>query len=121
VELSGLSVGSASVYAKVYLDDGTYVRTNTEYINVKAVGNGTFDIKREYDLSYKTEGDGQVCVKDGHFELSTDNRTAEVPENTEIKIRMAQFSLKRIRLNKSNFIQALTDKLFWGEDLRNNR
>ena len=59
--------------------------------------------------------------RDGHFELSADNRTAEVPENTEVKIRMAQFSLKRIRLNKSNFIQALTDKLFWGEDLRNNR
>ena len=59
--------------------------------------------------------------RDGHFEFSADNRTAEVPGDTEVRIRMAQFSLKRIRLNKSNFIQALTDKLFWGEDLRNNR
>ena len=32
---------------------------------------------------------------------------------------MAPFSLKRVRLAGSNFIGALTDKLYWGEDLRN--
>jgi len=32
---------------------------------------------------------------------------------------VAQFSLKRIRLDRSNFIQALKSKLFWGEDVRN--
>lgn len=62
-----------------------------------------------------------VSSRDGYFEFSSDNRTVVVPENTKVRIRMAQFSLKRIRLNKSNFIQALTDKLFWGEDVRNNR
>ena len=62
-----------------------------------------------------------VNSRDGYFEFSADNRTVVVPENTKVRIRMAQFSLKRIRLNKSNFIQALTDKLFWGEDVRNNR
>ena len=72
-------------------------------------------------VPYSSEISLVASSRDGHFEVSADNRTAEVPENTEIKIRMAQFSLKRIRLNKSNFIQALTDKLFWGEDLRNNR
>ena len=59
--------------------------------------------------------------RDGHFEFSADNRTADVPEDTEVTIRMAQFSLKRIRLNRSNFIQALTEKLYWGEDVRNIR
>jgi hypothetical protein len=34
---------------------------------------------------------------------------------------VAQFSLKRVRLNSSNFINALTEKLLWGEDIRNNR
>ena len=34
---------------------------------------------------------------------------------------MAQFSLKRVRLDKSNFIQALVEKLYWGEDVRNIR
>jgi hypothetical protein len=32
---------------------------------------------------------------------------------------VAQFSLKRVRLEKSSFIKALTTKLFWGEDIRN--
>ena len=43
-----------------------------------------------------------------------------MPEGTEVSLRMAQFSLKRVRLNKSNFINALTEKLYWGEDLRNS-
>lgn len=59
--------------------------------------------------------------RDGHFEFSADNRTFDVSESTRIVVKMAQFSLKRVRLNKSNFIQALTDKLFWGEDVRNIR
>lgn len=61
-----------------------------------------------------------IQSRDGSFEFSADNRTAvDVPENTEITVGVAQFSLKRVRLNKSNFIQALTEKLFWGEDVRN--
>lgn len=63
----------------------------------------------------------RMYSRDGHFEFSADNRTADVPEHVEVKMRVAQFSLKRVRLNKSNFIQALTDKLFWGEDVRNIR
>ena len=62
-----------------------------------------------------------VQSRDGHFELSADNRTIDVPESTKVSIEVAQFSLKRVRLNKSNFIQALTDKLYWGEDVRNTR
>jgi NAD kinase len=45
----------------------------------------------------------------------------EVDENAEVEISVAQFSLKRVRLNQSNFINALTEKLFWGEDVRNIR
>ncbi len=52
--------------------------------------------------------------------FTADNRTVEVPASTELVIRVAQFSLKRVRLNKSNFIDALTQKLFWGGDVRNN-
>lgn len=59
--------------------------------------------------------------RDGRFELSVDNRTVEVSEETEVTVGMAQFSLKRVRLGRSNFINALTDKLFWGEDVRNIR
>ena len=57
--------------------------------------------------------------RDGKCEFSADNRTAEIGENTEISVSVAQFSLKRVRLSSSNFIGALTEKLFWGEDVRN--
>lgn len=57
--------------------------------------------------------------RDGRFILTADNRTAEVSEDTAVGISVAQFSLKRVRLNRTNFINALTEKLFWGEDIRN--
>ncbi len=52
--------------------------------------------------------------------LTMDNRTVEVDPSTKVSVSMAQFSLKRGRLNASNFINALTGKLFWGEDIRNS-
>ena len=63
----------------------------------------------------------KVHSRDGRFEFSADNRTSEVSEDTSVEISMAQFSLKRVRLDKSNFIQALVEKLYWGEDVRNIR
>ncbi len=57
--------------------------------------------------------------RDGKYEFSVDNRSVDVDENVEVKISVAQFSLKRVRLNSSDFINALTEKLFWGEDVRN--
>jgi NAD+ kinase len=59
--------------------------------------------------------------RDGKFALTADNRTVEVCEDVELTIKVAQFSLRRVRLNKSNFITALTEKLHWGEDVRNIR
>ena len=63
----------------------------------------------------------KVHSRDGHFEFSADNRTSEVAEDTSVEISMAQFSLRRVRLHKSSFIQALVEKLYWGEDVRNIR
>lgn len=59
--------------------------------------------------------------RDGSFALTADNRTTVVGEDVEVRITVAQFSLRRVRLNRSNFIKALTEKLFWGEDVRNIR
>ncbi len=59
--------------------------------------------------------------RDEKITFTADNRTADIPADTAVEIRVAQFSLKRVRLNKSNFIDALTEKLFWGEDMRNIR
>lgn len=57
--------------------------------------------------------------RDGRYEFSADNRTCEVSDDVQVEISVARFSLKRVRLNRSNFINALTEKLFWGEDVRN--
>lgn len=51
--------------------------------------------------------------------LSADNRNMVIPSETSLEVRMAQFSLNRVRLRNSDFIGALTEKLFWGGDIRN--
>ena len=58
--------------------------------------------------------------RDGMALMSTDNRTMEIEQGWTIHVEMAQFSLKRIRLAESGFVRALTSRLFWGEDMRNN-
>ena len=51
--------------------------------------------------------------------VTADNRNLVLPVSSRLSVSVAQFSLRRIRLDKSNFIQALKSKLFWGEDVRN--
>ncbi len=51
--------------------------------------------------------------------FTADNRSMEIDPDVKLVLSMARFSLKRVRLNGSNFINALTSKLFWGEDIRN--
>ena len=58
--------------------------------------------------------------RDGRATMSTDNRVVEIQPDWSIHVEMAQFSLKRIRLAQSGFVKALTSRLFWGEDIRNN-
>ena len=48
-----------------------------------------------------------------------DKRNVRLYSDARLEVKVAQFSLKRVRLEKSSFIKALTTKLFWGEDIRN--
>ena len=59
-------------------------------------------------------------TRDGRLMLTLDNRTVEIGPSFSIRISKAPFPLVRVRLNRSNFIDALVSKLFWGEDIRNN-
>ena len=63
--------------------------------------------------------DLRMCSRDKDFVFSADNRSVILEEGASLSVTVAQFSLKRVRLNRSNFINALTQKLFWGEDVRN--
>ena len=59
--------------------------------------------------------------RDGKAIFTIDNRTVEIPSGTEVNVSLARFSLRRVRFNNSDFINALTEKLYWGEDVRNIR
>ena len=58
--------------------------------------------------------------RDSAATMSMDNRTVQIQPDWSIHVEMAQFSLKRVRLPQSGFVKALTSRLFWGEDVRNN-
>ena len=64
--------------------------------------------------------DIMVECRDGSATMSTDNKSVEIEPGWTIHVEMAQFSLKRIRLAETGFVKALTSRLFWGEDIRNN-
>lgn len=61
----------------------------------------------------------KVTSRDKKVVFTADNRSEKVPVGSVVDISLAQFSLKRVRLNKYDFINALTEKLYWGEDVRN--
>ena len=63
------------------------------------------------DLSFRS--------RDQEIMATMDNRNLVLPVSSRISVSVAQFSLKTIRLDRSNFIHALRSKLFWGEDVRN--
>jgi NAD+ kinase len=48
-----------------------------------------------------------------------DNRSFEAPSGTKIELSMGDYSAKYVSLGNMSFINALSDKLLWGEDNRN--
>ncbi len=61
-----------------------------------------------------------VRTRDKAAIMTMDNRTIPIDELTRVRVSMAQFSLKRVRLPEAGFVKALVSKLYWGEDIRNN-
>ena len=60
-----------------------------------------------------------IKSRDPKVTMTMDNKTVEIDTEWTLEVAMAQFSLKRIRLATSEFVSALTSRLFWGEDKRN--
>ncbi len=63
--------------------------------------------------------DISVRSRDPEVTVSLDNRSSAVDASVTLRVRTAPFTLRRVCLEGRNFIQALTSKLFWGEDVRN--
>ena len=53
--------------------------------------------------------------------LTMDNRSASIASGQKLSFAKAAFSVNSVALESSNFIGALQEKLFWGEDKRNDR
>lgn len=53
--------------------------------------------------------------------LTLDNRTFHLEEGDRLEVSLARFSLRKVRSLRSDFVDALRTKLFWGEDKRNSR
>ncbi|MBR6346319.1 MAG: NAD(+)/NADH kinase [Bacteroidales bacterium] len=60
-----------------------------------------------------------LISRDAQVQVGMDNRNFSAPSTIRLDVSLAQFSLKRVRLGRESFVRALTDKLFWGEDIRN--
>ena len=53
--------------------------------------------------------------------LSVDNRYTDIPGNTRVRVRKADYSLPCVAIGRGGFFEALNEKLLWGEDRRNDR
>lgn len=51
--------------------------------------------------------------------LSLDSRIVTIPNNTEVFVEKASYTIKTIQLNNQSFLKTLRQKLLWGEDIRN--
>lgn len=57
--------------------------------------------------------------RSGEVVLTLDNRSFTIPEGAAVHVAKAPFRLRMVRLGKTNFIDALRSRLFWGQDVRN--
>lgn len=61
----------------------------------------------------------QVEGRSKKFLSTLDSRNRTIDASTEMTLKKAAFQAKLVRLSGSNFVNAIREKLLWGEDLRN--
>lgn len=64
-------------------------------------------------ISFEVEG------RSDHFICALDSRKELVDKQVQLAVRREKFTLGLVRLNESNFLQTLRNKLSWGLDTRN--
>jgi len=67
----------------------------------------------------KTKIELKVSGREDNYLVSLDSRIATLENNTTITIKIADFKIKMIELQKESFLRTLRKKLLWGEDKRN--
>ncbi len=95
----------------VFPDSGSFVITPVapHNLNIRPIVVPDTNI-----ISFEVEGrtDSFICT--------LDSRRMVVPKEAQLALRKEKFGLNLIRLNESNFLQTLRNKLSWGLDKRNN-
>lgn len=61
----------------------------------------------------------KVMGRENKFLASLDNRIASYPDETELTLEKANFTIDLIELEHASFIKTIRYKLLWGEDKRN--
>jgi len=62
----------------------------------------------------------KVVGREKHALLSLDSRIITIPNNANVYVEKANYTIKTIQLNNQSFLKTLREKLLWGEDIRNN-
>ena len=57
--------------------------------------------------------------RDGGVMCTVDNRAAEIPADSCIRVSTAPLTLGKVSVGDTSFIDALRDRLLWGQDVRN--
>ena len=65
------------------------------------------------EIKLKVEG------RSKRFLTTLDSRNKTIDSSYELCLKKADFQAKLVRLSSSNFVNAIREKLLWGEDLRN--
>ncbi|MCE3228783.1 MAG: ATP-NAD/AcoX kinase [Bacteroidetes bacterium] len=69
-------------------------------------------ISNNKQLSFKVIG------RSDSFNISLDSRSAQVPANTELKVKRASFRFNMVNLEGQHFFTTLRNKMMWGIDKR---
>lgn len=94
----------------VFPDSGSFVITPVapHNLNVRPIV-----VPDDNIISFEVEG------RTDQFICTMDSRKASVNKDVQLAVRKEQFTISLIRLNESNFLQTLRNKLSWGLDKRN--
>ena len=58
--------------------------------------------------------------RDDKAVFTMDNRIFTIPKDSSLTVGLAPVKLKRLCLGRGSFFNALRNRLFWGEDMRNS-
>jgi len=61
----------------------------------------------------------RVSGREAQHLLSFDSRLVSVDNDTEIRVRKADFSIRMVEFQSESFLKTIRNKLLWGEDRRN--